>query len=200
MALSRNSSRLDNRSRSTKASIHAAADVVMTSGGVSVGDADYVKQMLDRLGEVLFWKIAMKPGRPLAYGKIGKAHFFFMPGVPTEMQRMFDEQVVPRIRDIAPNDSHQIRFRTFGLPESVVGEKLDARSDLFSLGVIAYQMLCSRLPYGTDVSQARTRSAQKKLRYRSVLSDTREIPAWLDAALANPAMAAVVSLPMVAAM
>ncbi|WP_317203737.1 molybdenum cofactor guanylyltransferase MobA, partial [Janthinobacterium sp.] len=50
----------------------AAADVVMTSGGVSVGDADYVKQMLDRLGDVLFWKIAMKPGRPLAYGRIGK--------------------------------------------------------------------------------------------------------------------------------
>ena len=45
-----------------------AADVVITSGGVSVGEADYVKQMLDRLGEVLFWKIAMKPGRPLAYG------------------------------------------------------------------------------------------------------------------------------------
>ena len=44
----------------------AAADVVITSGGVSVGEADYVKQLLDKLGEVLFWKIAMKPGRPLA--------------------------------------------------------------------------------------------------------------------------------------
>jgi nicotinamide-nucleotide amidase len=52
------------------------------------------------------------------------AHAFFMPGVPREMQRMFDEQVVPRIREFAPNDSHQVRYRTFGLPESVVGEKL----------------------------------------------------------------------------
>ena len=43
----------------------ANADVVITSGGVSVGEADYVKQLLDKLGEVLFWKIAMKPGRPL---------------------------------------------------------------------------------------------------------------------------------------
>jgi molybdopterin molybdotransferase len=59
-----------------------AADVVITSGGVSVGDADYVKQILDKLGEVLFWKIAMKPGRPLAYGKIGPAHFFGLPGNP----------------------------------------------------------------------------------------------------------------------
>ncbi len=58
----------------------AAADVVMTSGGVSVGDADYVKQMLDRLGEVLFWKIAMKPGRPLAFGRIDGAHFFGLAG------------------------------------------------------------------------------------------------------------------------
>jgi molybdopterin molybdotransferase len=56
--------------------------VVITSGGVSVGDADYVKQILDKLGEVLFWKIAMKPGRPLAYGKIGPAHFFGLPGNP----------------------------------------------------------------------------------------------------------------------
>jgi molybdopterin molybdotransferase len=59
-----------------------AADVVITSGGVSVGEADYVKQILDKLGEVLFWKIAMKPGRPLAYGKIGQAHFFGLPGNP----------------------------------------------------------------------------------------------------------------------
>lgn len=67
----------------------AAADVVMTSGGVSVGDADYVKQMLDRLGEVLFWKIAMKPGRPLAFGRIGKAHFFGLPGNPVAVMVTF---------------------------------------------------------------------------------------------------------------
>lgn len=52
------------------------------------------------------------------------AQAFFMPGVPREMKRMFDEQVVPRIRELAPNDTHQVHLRTFGLPESVVGEKL----------------------------------------------------------------------------
>ena len=66
-----------------------AADVVITSGGVSVGEADYVKQILDRLGEVLFWKIAMKPGRPLAYGKIGSAHFFGLPGNPVAVMVTF---------------------------------------------------------------------------------------------------------------
>ena len=67
----------------------ACADVVVTSGGVSVGDADYVKQMLDRLGQVLFWKIAMKPGRPLAFGRIGDAHFFGLPGNPVAVMVTF---------------------------------------------------------------------------------------------------------------
>ena len=66
-----------------------AADVVITSGGVSVGEADFVKVLLDRLGEVVFWKIAMKPGRPLAYGKIGTAHFFGLPGNPVSVMVTF---------------------------------------------------------------------------------------------------------------
>lgn len=67
----------------------ANADVVITSGGVSVGEADFVKAMLDRLGEVVFWKIAMKPGRPLAYGKIRGAHFFGLPGNPVSVMVTF---------------------------------------------------------------------------------------------------------------
>jgi molybdopterin molybdotransferase len=64
-------------------------DVVITSGGVSVGEADFVKHLLQKLGEVVFWKIAMKPGRPLAYGKIGKAHFFGLPGNPVSVMVTF---------------------------------------------------------------------------------------------------------------
>jgi molybdopterin molybdotransferase len=67
----------------------AAGDVVITSGGVSVGEADLVKDLLDRLGEVVFWKIAMKPGRPLAYGRIGAAHFFGLPGNPVSVMVTF---------------------------------------------------------------------------------------------------------------
>ncbi len=67
----------------------ANADVVITSGGVSVGEADFVKDLLGRLGEVVFWKIAMKPGRPLAYGKIGAAHFFGLPGNPVSVMVTF---------------------------------------------------------------------------------------------------------------
>jgi molybdopterin molybdotransferase len=67
----------------------ASADVVITSGGVSVGEADFVKDLLNKLGEVVFWKIAMKPGRPLAYGRIGTAHFFGLPGNPVSVMVTF---------------------------------------------------------------------------------------------------------------
>jgi molybdopterin molybdotransferase len=67
----------------------ATADVVITSGGVSVGEADFVKDLLEKLGEVVFWKIAMKPGRPLAYGRIGAAHFFGLPGNPVSVMVTF---------------------------------------------------------------------------------------------------------------
>jgi molybdopterin molybdotransferase len=67
----------------------ASADVILSSGGVSVGEADYMKQLLNQLGQVVFWKIAMKPGRPLAYGKIGQAHYFGLPGNPVAVMVTF---------------------------------------------------------------------------------------------------------------
>lgn len=73
----------------------------------------------------------------------------------------------------------------YSAPEYFLGEVGTMRSDLFSLGVITYQMLSGRLPYGAEVAKARTRAAQRKLRYRSVLDDLREIPAWMDAVLAK---------------
>jgi serine/threonine protein phosphatase PrpC/ribosomal protein L39E/predicted Ser/Thr protein kinase len=68
-------------------------------------------------------------------------------------------------------------------PEYFLGETGSTRSDLFSLGVIAYQMLTGRLPYGAQVAKAKTRSQQRKLRYKSALDDNREIPVWIDGAL-----------------
>ena len=65
------------------------ADVVISSGGVSVGEADYMKLLLTKHGQVVFWKIAMKPGRPLAYGKVGDAHYFGLPGNPVAVMVTF---------------------------------------------------------------------------------------------------------------
>jgi molybdopterin molybdotransferase len=74
------------------------ADVVITSGGVSVGEADFTKDLLGKLGEVLFWKIAMKPGRPLAYGRILGAHFFGLPGNPVSVMVTFYQFVQEALR------------------------------------------------------------------------------------------------------
>jgi len=73
------------------------ADAVITSGGVSVGEADYIKDTLNRLGKVDFWKIAMKPGRPLAFGTVGDALFFGLPGNPVAVMVTFYQFVRPAL-------------------------------------------------------------------------------------------------------
>jgi len=113
----------------------ASADVVITSGGVSVGEADYVKQLLDKLGEVLFWKIAMKPGRPLAYGKIGGAHFFGLPGNPVSVMVTFYQFVRDALlilqgqRDVAP-------LPTFKVALAAPIKKVPGRTE-FQRGILA---------------------------------------------------------------
>jgi len=67
----------------------ALADLVITTGGVSVGEADFVRELMAKLGEVLFWKIAMRPGRPMAFGKIGNAFLFGLPGNPVAVMVTF---------------------------------------------------------------------------------------------------------------
>jgi len=70
-----------------------AADVVITSGGVSVGEADFTRDLMTKLGEVVFWKIAMRPGRPMAFGKIASnehsAFLFGLPGNPVAVMVTF---------------------------------------------------------------------------------------------------------------
>ncbi len=73
------------------------ADVVVTSAGASVGDADFVKQALESLGELTLWKVAMKPGRPLAFGKIDQTWFFGLPGNPVSVMVTFDKFVRPAL-------------------------------------------------------------------------------------------------------
>jgi molybdopterin molybdotransferase len=67
----------------------ASADAIVSSGGVSVGEADFTRELLGRLGEVLFWKIAMRPGRPMAFGRVGGAWFFGLPGNPVAVMVTF---------------------------------------------------------------------------------------------------------------
>jgi molybdopterin molybdotransferase len=80
------------------------ADVIITSGGVSVGEADYIKSILAEIGDIHFWKIAMKPGRPLTFGKIGSAHFFGLPGNPVSVMVTFYQFVQPAIEYLASGE------------------------------------------------------------------------------------------------
>jgi len=78
-----------------------SADAIITSGGVSVGEADHIKSVLQSIGTIKFWKIMMKPGRPLAFGKIGSADFFGLPGNPVSVMITFMQFVLPALSKMA---------------------------------------------------------------------------------------------------
>ncbi len=75
--------------------------MIITTGGASVGEADYVKEILQSCGEVNFWKIAIKPGKPLAFGKIGACYFFGLPGNPVAVVVTFQQIVAPALRQLS---------------------------------------------------------------------------------------------------
>lgn len=80
------------------------ADVLLTSGGVSVGEADYVKDVLTSMGNVNFWKVAMKPGRPLTFGKLEDTFFFGLPGNPVSVMVTFYQFVQPALKQLMGED------------------------------------------------------------------------------------------------
>jgi molybdopterin molybdotransferase len=105
----------------------AAADAIITTGGVSVGEADFVRALMAKLGEVLFWKIAMRPGRPMAFGRIGTAFLFGLPGNPVAVMVTFyqfvrdallhlsgrrDDYAIPLLSAIAAENLRKVPGRT----------------------------------------------------------------------------------------
>lgn len=76
-------------------------DVLISSGGASVGDADFVKQILQKCGQVNFWKLAIKPGKPLAFGRIGNCWFFGLPGNPMAVLVTYRQFVKPALQQLA---------------------------------------------------------------------------------------------------
>jgi molybdopterin molybdotransferase len=84
------------------------ADILLTSGGVSMGDYDLVKEMLKKLGKINFWKVAMRPGQPLAFGIISGKPLFGLPGNPVSSMVSFEQFVRPSILKMS---GHQNLFR-----------------------------------------------------------------------------------------
>lgn len=113
-------------------------DVVITSGGVSVGEADYMKALLAKHGQVLFWKINMKPGRPLAYGKVGasqdkSAHYFGLPGNPVSAMVTFYQFVQPALQALSGEACRPMPFFTVECTEPI--KKATGRTE-FQRGIL----------------------------------------------------------------
>ncbi|MCU7875129.1 MAG: molybdopterin molybdotransferase MoeA [Candidatus Thiodiazotropha sp. (ex Lucinoma borealis)] len=113
-----------------------SADMVVTSGGVSVGEADYTKSILQQLGDMHFWKIAMKPGRPLTFGRLENSLFFGLPGNPVAVMVTFYQFVLPALHYLASGTP----YRPFTLP-AVSGGDIRKRPGRFEFirGVLSPQ-------------------------------------------------------------
>ena len=103
------------------------ADVVITSGGVSVGEADYVKAAVEKLGRVEMWKVAMKPGKPLVYGRVGDADFIGLPGNPVSAFVTFGLFVRPFL--LKRMGVADVLYRAFAVQADFAWKKPGARRE-----------------------------------------------------------------------
>lgn len=87
------------------------ADVVISSGGVSVGEADYTKTILDELGEISFWKLAIKPGKPFAFGTLANSWFCGLPGNPVSAALTFYQLVQPLLAKLSGDNASGLPLR-----------------------------------------------------------------------------------------
>ena len=111
----------------------AEADAVITSGGVSVGDADYTKDVLDEMGKTAFWKLAIKPGKPFAFGHLPNSYFFGLPGNPVSATVTFQQLAAPALRHMMSEQvSNKVELM---LPSQVSLKKRPGRRD-FQRGIM----------------------------------------------------------------
>jgi molybdopterin molybdotransferase len=122
--------------RSTLESAATGADAVVTSGGVSMGEYDLVKTVLQDLGQINFWQVAMQPGKPFAFGLLGGTPFFGLPGNPVSVMVAFEQFVRPALLHMMGAE-YLFRPRVRGTmaeevhtnPEKVVFVRVNARAE-----------------------------------------------------------------------
>ncbi len=111
----------------------AQADIVITSGGVSVGEADFVRDSLGAVGEIHFWRVGMKPGRPFAFGRINQAWFFGLPGNPVSAMVAFLQFVQPALRRLM--GEHRTQAYHLNVPCATALKKSPGRTE-FQRGIL----------------------------------------------------------------
>ena len=97
---------------------------MISSGGVSVGDADYTKSVLNEIGKIDFWKVAIKPGKPFAFGRLPTSYFFGLPGNPVSAMVTFHQLVLDALRALSGTEAlSRLRFpaRTLAPIRKAVG-------------------------------------------------------------------------------
>ena len=104
------------------------ADVVISSGGVSVGDADYTKAVLDKIGRIAFWKVAIKPGKPFSCGQLPNSYFFGLPGNPVSALVTTDKIVLPALQKLQDNPGGQMAEQA---PEPMLKPCLEMSDKIF---------------------------------------------------------------------
>jgi molybdopterin molybdotransferase len=112
------------------------ADLVVTSGGISAGDADFVAKVFQEQGQVSFWKLAMRPGRPLAFGYVGDAVFFGLPGNPVAVVVTFLQFVIPAIKRL--QSAKRTQVLTLPAVCTSAMRKSAGRTE-FQRGILAYE-------------------------------------------------------------
>ena len=151
----------DKREAVEKAFLDAAniGDAIITSGGVSVGEADFVKETLANLGSVDFWKINMKPGKPLAFGNVDKAAFFGLPGNPVSVMATFYQFALPALK--AMMGQTQTDPVIVKVPCKTMLKKRPGRTD-FQRGVLSYDAKGQMVVDGSGMQASHILSGMSK--------------------------------------
>jgi len=111
-------------------------DLILTSGGVSVGEEDHIKPAVQALGQLCLWQIAMKPGKPFAYGQVGKAHFIGLPGNPVSSFVTFLMLVRPFVLKL--QGVYRLAPETIALPAHFTWSKADKRREFLRVKLNAF--------------------------------------------------------------
>jgi molybdopterin molybdotransferase len=134
------------------------ADAIITTGGVSVGDADYTKNALTESGEIHFWKIAMKPGKPFAFGKIDNGYFFGLPGNPVSAIVTYHQLVLPGLRKLSGEIFSEKEYITTIAADSL--KKQPGRKD-YQRGILFNEDQCNKVKSTGMQSSGMLRSMAK---------------------------------------
>lgn len=127
----------DNQQQTEKALAEASkkADVIITSGGVSVGEEDHVRAAILQLGELVFWKLAIKPGKPFAWGNINDSKVFMLPGNPVSSLVTFQQLVVPALRVIAGEPASIAMVKPIMAKTKFAVNKVQPRREFLRIGL-----------------------------------------------------------------